>query len=104
MTETATTTIKTKLPALDENDDLIPRLDEVIPGGGHLGVTYVYVMGKNINKFRSEGFDFSQGHETLDIMGESFVLMYKGTKVGVGGGVPELFIDSDYDAIVKSTK
>ena len=84
------------------DNDRIPPLEEVLEINPVNGLTYAYVLGKNVMKARNEGFALTPRNEMVEIHGEAFVVMWKGERLSDGNGFNELLVDTGIDELWES--
>ena len=78
----------------DFDDDAIPTLEEVLGHSGRAGMQYVYAKAKSLARLKEEGWRLSPSGETVEINEETYLVMFRGEPVGVGGEGAELFLDT----------
>jgi len=73
----------------------VPRLGEVLPGGGKAGLSYAYVLAENINKAKAKGYQLVPRGETFEVADRPVLIMWQGETVTASGALPKLFVDTE---------
>lgn len=85
--------------------DAYPPLEAVVRGGGFPGVSYAYILGKNMANVRKSDSAWKICHYARDFMvkDEAFIVLTQGTPITGASPtscIPELFVDSEADKIL----
>ena len=86
-------------PKTGTDDSRIPRLEEVLPGGGNPGVGYAYVLAENIHKAKDLGYQLVTRGESFETGGKPVLIMWKGEAVRATHSIPSLWVDPALDGL-----
>ena len=92
---------KAPVPApLVLDDTKIPKLAEVLPGGGISGVDYAYVLAQNIHHAKEAGYQLLPRGESFELEGTAVLIMWQGEEVKGSHSIPRLFLDTELDTLL----